>query len=491
MSMATENPATMTSQAPPNMSQGPIPTGVQPPPPPPPRQDPNAFPLRMAGGGGMSKAFERELRGPSLLAAQGARNQASEDTIDRVSERNQQMAQQEYEHALDQERQARVREQATQQSMIERQQELEQRTQEFDTAAQQLAKAGQLDQNRWFASRSTPQKVAAFVELALTGARRSPSMVMKAIGDDVKAQEFAYYATKDAANAKQTAFAMAMQKYQNADAARAMATAAGAQVAQNQLAAISAKWKGTEAANKADIAHAALQDEKMMQIASGVQFVPSQYRGRQFVDPRTGLVYSEAEAKALMGKLDEHAYEERKQTAGIGGQLLVEGAKADAALAGKADEGARHISSQLQTAGVPQARLAADEALAALQKSPGGSWDAAARWALGSGDFANKVMSDDSNAREQKYQAFANAAMKAMMGNVTASEEERARKQFGSANDPASRERAINSALATLSEIEKNAKAGESPAAQRKFEAGREAAKGDRDLAPPGGKSGW
>lgn len=465
----------------------------------------NAYPLVSGGGGGMTKARELERRGPSLLAAQGVRNQASEDTIERVGDRNADMAQQEYSVALDQERQARAREAAAQQSVAERGEEMAQRQADFDNTVKQLGKMGTIDQGRWWASRTTPQKIAGLVELAVSGFRGAPSMIMKRIDDDVKAQEFGYYATRDTANAKQSAFAMAMQKYQNVDAARAVARAASVDVAQAQFAQVAAKWKGTESANRADMAHAALQDEKMMQIANGIQFIPSQMAGRRYIDPRTGLIYSEAEAKAMSAKVDERDFENRKQVAGIGGQLAVadvnnttELQKAQIAQSGKVDDGARHIAGQLQTAGVPQARAAADAALSALNKSPGGSGEVLARKAIGvAGPFGsgeaigNKVMGDEANAREQAYWAFANASMKAMMGNVTESEMTRAQRQLGSATDPESRRRAINATLETLAEVEKNAKAGESPAAQAKFDEQRVAAKGDKPAAPKSAGKGW
>lgn len=496
MSLPTDNPAAQASMPPPNMSMGPPspPVGVEPGPPPPrpmgPGPDPNAFPLLSTGAGGMSKATELERRGPTLLRAQGDRNLASEATIGRVGERNADTAQQEYDLALDQEREARTREAAQQQSMLERQEEMAQRQTDFDSSVKQLSKMGQIDQSRWWGSRTTGQKIAGFIELALSGMTRAPSLILKKIDDDVKAQEFAYYAARDTTNAKQTAYSLAMQKYQNADAARAAARAAAIDITQAQIAQMGAQWKGTETANKADIALASLQDEKMMQIQNGIQFIPSQYQGRRWVDPRTGLVYSEAEAKAMMGKLDEHSHEDRKQVAGIGGQLMVEGAKTDAHLAGKADEGAHQISTQLQQAGVPAARAAADAALAAINKSPGGMGESAVRGALPD-TLGNKVLSNEANAREQAYWAFKNASMKAMMGNVTAGEMERAEKQLGSATDPESRRRAIVATLATLEEVEKNAKAGASPAAQAEFDRRREAATGDRPAAPPSANKGW
>lgn len=491
----------------PSSSQAPAPPPAALPPAGPPtppgmgaRSGGNEYPLLAVGGGGMTKAREIEHRGPTLLRAQDARNLASEETIGRVGDRNANMAQQEYDLALDQERQARVREAATQQSLIERDEEMAQRQADFDSTVKQLGKLGTIDRDRFWASRSTAGKIAGFAELMLSGFRGTPSMLMKRIDDDVKAQEFAFYATRDTAQAKQTAFSQAMQKYQNADAARAMARAAAIDVTQAQFAQMAAKWKGTEAANRADMAMAALQDEKMMQIANGIQFVPPQYQGRRFIDPRTGLIYSEAEAKAMSAKVDERDFENRKQTAGIGGQLMVEESKAghelQKALAGKADEGAKEIAHMLQQAGVPAARAAADRAMAALNRSPGGKLEAAARTVAAGVPVvgtaaANTVLSDDANAREQDYWAFANASMKAMMGNVTEGEMQRAMKQLGSASDPESRKRAIQATLETLSEIEKNAKAGASPSAQAEFERRREVAKGDKPVAPPSANKGW
>jgi hypothetical protein len=445
----------------------------------------------------MTPARELDRRGPSLLAAQGARNVASEETIHRIGERNADMAEQEYGLALDQERQARVREAAAQASMAERNEELAQRQADFDSSVKQLGKMGTIDRDRFWASRSTGQKVAGFVELMLSGFRGAPSMLLKRIDDDVKAQEFSYHAARDATQAKQTAFSMAMTKYNNADAARAMARAAAIDVTQAQLAQVSAKWKGTEAANKADIGLAALQDEKMMQIANGIQFIPPQYMGRRFVDPETGFTYNEAEAKAFDAKRRERNFERQKLAATVGGQLEVaqvnnqtELTKAAISQQSKADEGASHISQQLLTAGVPQARAAAEKALASMNVSPPSFTETVAR-TVQPDAVAARTMSDASNEREQAWNTYKNQAMKALFGNVTKDEERRAEKAFGSADTPEQRRAAINMTLDMLGEIERNAKAGQSPAAQAKFDSSREAATTNRAAAPPSAKKGW
>ena len=126
-------------------------------------------------------------------------------------------------------------------------------------------------------------------------------VINQAIDRDLKAQEFAYNAAKDTAVAKQTAFGMAMQKYQNADQARAMARAAALDAVQAQLGQQAAMWKGTEAANRANIAMADLEAQKRNEIQQGIAFTPTHQVavGATYVDPTTGLRYNENQAHDL------------------------------------------------------------------------------------------------------------------------------------------------------------------------------------------------
>lgn len=330
MSLPTDDPSAMVSRPPPVMSQGPqIQVGAEPgqPPAAPPQGHAESFPLVAIPGGGTTPAHEVERRGPSLLGAQALRNDTTEAAIDTVAARNDAAAQDEYTMALQQEREARNREQAIQHSIAERDEEMQQRQQDFDSSVQQMSQAGAVDHGRFWASRSTPQKVAGIAELLLAGFRGAPSMLTKRIDDDVRAQEFAYHATRDTASAKQNAFGMAMQKYQNVDAARAMATAASIGVTQAQLGQIAANWKGTDSANRASEAIAQLQNEKMAQIANGVQFVPAQSRGGMYIDRRTGLPYDLTGAQKVAAKYLDDEQADKMKTADVGGQLLVQGAK--------------------------------------------------------------------------------------------------------------------------------------------------------------------
>lgn len=313
-----------------------------PPPGPQPPQGPQhgggGFPLVPVGGGGIIPAHEVETRGPSLLKAQGQANSAVQGAIQDIGARTVDAATHEYGQALEQERAARLREAAAQRSMAEREEELAQHQADFDQSAQALAKTS-IDPNRFWASRSTGQKIAAMISLGLggfvSGAKGGSNIGLDilntAIDRDIKAQEDAYHVARDVVGARQTAFAMAMQKYQNVDAARAMARAAAIDSVQGTLAQNAALWKGTDAANRASMASAELQNNRMQQIANGVRFILPQAQQRTFFDPRTGLRYTEAEAKGLDKEL--RGYEQKREEIGLNtaGDITKELVKGDAA----------------------------------------------------------------------------------------------------------------------------------------------------------------
>lgn len=453
----------------------------------------SGFPLMRVGGGGVVNvpAKETEMRGPTLRAAQVERNAAIQGAIDAVNERSQQTASQDFAVALQQQRRAQTYEDAANYSAAERAEELAQRQADFDQSVKALSQMQRADGNA-FAGKNPLQQIGMLVSLTLGGflqgktGRANPAqeMMNSFMDRELKAQELNYQMAKGTAQEKQTAFSMAMQKYGNVDAARAAARAAMMDSFQTELVQQGARWKGTDAANRAQMAAAALQDEKMAQIAAGIQFMPGRQvaTGSVFVDPETGLTYNEAQAREVAKEFRGHEHEMRKGAQGIAGKLMEKGSE-------DVDKGATFIAEKLQTAGVPQARAAAERALASLNKSPGGKLDAAARWA--GGPVTPMLAGKDANAREQDYWAFKNAAMKAIAGNVTASEEGRMEKQFGSATDPESRRRAIQASLDMLSDIEKNIKAGASPKAQHTFEQRRQAAEGTPPLLPKGGKAGW
>lgn len=494
------NMSAMPPPAPPPMSLASTPPPPPAPAPPPPPMQPRPF-LQQVGAAGIvnQKAKETELRGPQLLAAQGQRNNAFLEAVGAVTDRSQQAASSEFNAQLGAERAAHEREDAANYSAAERAQEMAERQADFDQSARALSKQA-MDPNRFWSTAGAGQKIAALIGVTLGGfgaaasGGRNTAMdaIQGAIDRDLKAQEFAFNAARDATSAKQTAFSMAMQKYNNVDAARASARAAALDAVTAQMGQQAALWKGTDAANRASMATAALQDERMQQIAQGVAFTPARQVavGASYIDPRTGMRYSEQEAKGLVAKMDEREFAREQKGTEVAGQLMIEGVKSGAKANDKVDEGAKYVSSQLQQAGVPQARTAAERALKALNESEGGMGEAIVRGVTGD-KLGDKVMGAKAAEREQSYSDFVNSAIKATMGNATESEQARAMKGLGSIGDPAARRRAIEAKLKEMDAIEKNAQAGASPEAQRDFAKRRMEAEGGPPAAPKGSKAGW
>jgi hypothetical protein len=516
------------------LAGGAPPPPAPPPPPPPPQEvtapDPSLMPprginvdavptpkptapapapsdvqFRSAGGGGIMPAREMSVRGPQQNAHLMQAFDAPMAAADNIGLRSQIQAAREEAVHEESAMQALRRQEAAQRVATHRQAELESLQADYEG---QVEKLGQmhLDSNRWWANKTTGDKIGTAILAFLGGIGASDrrgngrnlalEAIMHEADQDVASQKFDYQVQSDRAHGAQNTFALAMERYQNEDAATAAARAA-ARVGQMQ-----AQWKGTDAANYADDLRARIASERERTVAAGFKFVPAQaapgkykmyIRGQEIpglVSEHDAQKYSIEHGVKPAERIDEEAFK---------GGLSLRGKQMeiDAKRAEKSDEGSKFIAEKLQQAGVPQARAAAEQALAALNKSPGGKGEAAARFGIshsvpiGGEAAANAVMSEDANAREQAYAAFANASMKAMMGNVTESELARAQKQLGSASDPESRRRAIASTLETLNEIEQNAKAGVSPEAEQRYDSRREAATGGKAAAPTGAKKGW
>lgn len=300
-------------------------------------------------GGGYSPAHEVDLRGPSLRGAQARANAAQEDAAESGDARSQAAAVAEYATALDMQRKAQAREDAMMRAAAEREEEMATRQADFDQSVKTLSKAS-IDPERFWASRTTGQKILAIIGVTLggyvQGVRGGSNVgldVLNAqIDRDLKAQEFSYNATRDTVHAKQTAFSMAMQKYQNVDAARALARASALDAAQAQLMQNAALWKGTESANRAQDAIAQLEKMKAQQIAQGIRFMPASVGAPKYVDPNTGMVYTEAEAKAALEKARDHTFEmdklERKGEIDISQEAAKFGLKGEADARGQTVE---------------------------------------------------------------------------------------------------------------------------------------------------------
>lgn len=460
---------------------------------------------------GMLPAREMAIRGPQQNAHLMASFEGPAIAADEVRAQRQEQAAREgdvYEEAATR---AMHRQAGVERAAVKRQAELEAMQADYED---QVSKLGQmhLDSNRWWANKSTGDKIETVLLAFLGGIGATDpkgngrnlafEAIMHDADKDLETQKFDYAVQKDRAQGAQNAFAIAMDRYQNEDAATAAARAGAIDFMQAKLGKVAADWKGTDAANYATDMMGRLASERERTIAAGLKFVPAAAapgKYKMFIRGQEipGLV-SEADAQKYSiehGVKPDERMDEKKFDAGVtlGGKQM----EIDAKNGEKADEGAKFIASQLQSAGVPQARAAGERALAALNKSPGGKGEAIGRFALEKGvpiggeTVSRAVMPDDANAREQAYSDFMNAAMKATFGNVTASEEVRAARSYGTTGDPAARKRSIEAVLNTLDEMERSAKAGTSPAAQDKFDKQREAASGGKAAAPPSAKKGW
>lgn len=354
----------------------PEPTSSQQPPLAPPEvPQGNLFPtLARVHGAGVIPAHELELRGPSVIKAQEATNNVADQVIGGIRERSSATAANDYDIALDQYRQAQTRQAAFDQSTAERQQELADRQQDFDEASQQISRTA-INPNQFWQSRSTGQRIFAMIGMGLGGfiqgatGRANPAMdiINQAIDRDINAQIQNYGIQRDRVNGRQTAFSLAMQKYNNVDAARALAHASAIDAVQAQVAQSAALWKGTDAQNRADLAIGALQDQKLNQLMMGTRFILPQATGPTFVDPDTGLTYTGAEVKQMQKEgrgfnhenqgIDLHTrggvYQERAKQEGE-----MDKARYEASLNGGMDKAARseiakeHAKAEMEANGI-------------------------------------------------------------------------------------------------------------------------------------------
>lgn len=491
----------------PTMVVGTPPTPGQPAPAPPPTPAPAMAPagpppaptapqpryLPAGGGPRRVAARETDMRGPTLQGAQGSYYDAIAEATRAANDHTQSTAATDYAQALTQERRARIREEAADQSTSERAEDLEQRRMDFDNSVRAMSQNQMQPDGGYWAKRTTPQKIGSVISLMLggfiSGARGGPNPAQVAIDREidreVHAQETNYKIDSDRTAATRTAYGLAMNKYKNEDAARSFARAAAIDTVQAQIRKQAALWKSAQAQSSAELAMADLEGRKMQHIQAGVQFRPEHVvaRQRQWVDRETGVRYGEGDMRKMLAKKQDDlskAHLKRMELSGkVGEQDKLDRQEATG------------ISDKLTVAGVPQARSAAEQALRALNKSGGSGAEELARHVPGASGLINRA-SPDSRVREQAYANFENAFMKAIAGNVTKEEEDRIRKGLGSAFDPASRQNAIKMAMEQLSDIEKNVKSRGSARAQKIFEDRREEAKGGPRTAPAGAtKAAW
>lgn len=511
----------------------PMPAGPPAPPPPPaPAPAPVAAPAAPAPapqqqaapmppdvqfvrvGGGSSPAREAPTMGPQqqghLLASFAPQERAAEAIADRTQQQaiNEQVVYQQQAEA------AQARQEAAVAVKQRRTDELESLQQDYSDT---VAKLGQmhLDSNRWWATKTTGDKIATGILAFLGGlgamGTGGPNLAWEAIrrdmDADIEAQKFDYQTQMDRAKGAQNAFAMAMDRYGSEDAATAAARAAALDFAQAKVGQLQGQWKGIDAQNAADDLRGRIAAEREKTIASGFRYVPATQQASRYAmmvrgQMMPGTVSEEKAQEAWFKHQVDPAERVDEEMVKGGIKAATEKAAAGSKKDEKVEEGAKHIAAKLQEAGVPAARSAAEKAQAALTASPGGKGEAVARFAARSvpiiggpiaGDaIESAVMSDSANAREQAMGMFEAQMLKVLMGNVTNGDEVRAKKILGANSDPASRQRTVENWMGVLNDIERNVQAGVSPESQALYAKQLENAKpGGRPAAPTSATKAW
>jgi hypothetical protein len=283
MSLPTDDPSALMSRPPPVASQGPapIPTGVEQPPPAPSTPDDVQF--RQVGGGA-HPAGEAYLRGPKQDEHLMASFEPPVQAADRVDFRNQIMADKaeaEYERqAAD----ALARQDAADRLLAQRQFQQQQLMSDYQDQIQKLGQM-HLDDNRWWAKKSTGDKISTILLTFLGGlASLDPkgngqnlvyNRVLQEMDNDVAAQKFDYDTALNQAKGIQNAYAMMKDRYGTDDAAIAASRAAALDFAAAKVNALHAQYGGAESANARDQLVGQLGAEREKTIAAGFKFIPA------------------------------------------------------------------------------------------------------------------------------------------------------------------------------------------------------------------------
>lgn len=261
--------------------------------PAPPAPVPEAAPAPMGVlvPGARAGAREVNVYGPTQWKALGAANDAFAESSNAVAQRQGQFAVDAEAVAYDQERRAQARYDAIQAAEADHAEELRQRHEDFDATVKQLGEIQQSQSKTSKQANDAGMLLGIFGGLVgMLGGPKAAYMVgpvlgvmQKRIDQNVAAQEFAYRAGVDKAKNQQTSFSMAMEKYQNIDAARAAARGASLDIAQAQLQRMRAKETNVNAQNALDKAIADLAAQKAEQIGHGLRYVQAQASGPKYV----------------------------------------------------------------------------------------------------------------------------------------------------------------------------------------------------------------
>jgi hypothetical protein len=228
-------------------------------------------------GGGATPAREVPLRGPTQEAFLEASYLGPYEAADRIDERSQAQAQRAVDMYDAQAAQYIEQQHALERQQARRAQDFERLRADYDQTVQRLGEF-QIDNNRLWANSSTMDKIGAGVLMFLGGAVGGDNnKVEKAIDDrmreDVELQQAAYKRGLDVLNGQKTAYGLAMEQYNSEDAAYHAAMAAAQQATAAKIAGMEAQWRGTDAANQADMLRGSYLEKANRSRAEGYKFL--------------------------------------------------------------------------------------------------------------------------------------------------------------------------------------------------------------------------
>ena len=263
------------------------------------------FQYQAMGGGGGARVVEQDRLGPKAHALLdqgfGAENQGVVTGLNVID------AQAQAEQAALARRAEQIQsiEDATRLAKAQREAELAKLHAEMKADADQVGQAT-IDNDRIFSSKGGMNKGLSMIGIALAGfasgmrgqsGNAALDYVNTQIDRDIAAQKFAHDSRLKGFDAKQSAYKMALEKYGQADVAENMARvymldkyAAETQKMMSQSKNAATQAQGAELLGK-------LENGRDNYLAQALQLRTVGGGGRTFRDPRTGLVYTEAELK--------------------------------------------------------------------------------------------------------------------------------------------------------------------------------------------------
>lgn len=275
---------------------------------PPPMNPDVQFAPVVTGG---SPAREVNTRGPQQEALLQEQYMPPLMATENVRERSVQQAAAEQAMHEEHAKQALDRQAAFERQAARRAQEMQILQADYQNTITELSRF-KIDNNRVWNNTSTLDKIGALALVLLGGVGAGPSgnivlqSIMGNIQEDVDKQKDAYQKGLDLAKGQQSAFGMAMQKYNSEDAAYNAALAAGQEAVAAKIAGMSAQWKGTDAQNHADALVGQLASSAIHTRAEGLKYLQptgGSTKYKMFVrgQERPGLA-TEAGAQAVFDK---------------------------------------------------------------------------------------------------------------------------------------------------------------------------------------------